>query len=387
MRMGTLTKRLDRRLAVDTALAGILAALGIAEAAVPFSTVTGQGRVDVAVALVLCCCVPLAVRRTYPLSVVILATLSWGVAGLLTDVLVLFWGALAPMAVAVYTVARVGRGSTPYVGLGVAALGLLLMVSGTEALQSVGELFFPSLVFLVTWLAGWVIGRKDHRFQASERRAEAVAQRSREEALLAIAEERTRIARELHDVVAHAVTAMVVQAGAAEQVMDDDRTLARTALASIRATGSQALDEMRRVVSLLRDAADDPARTHQPGLADLPALVAAASTTSTQVRLAVDGDPRPLAAGRDLAAYRIVQEAVTNAQRHARASQILVRVCYGPDQLALEVRDDGVGQQPGVPGHGLIGMRERAAAYGGTVEISSGAGFTVRATLPIREGA
>jgi signal transduction histidine kinase len=198
-------------------------------------------------------------------------------------------------------------------------------------------------------------------------------------------EERTRIARELHDVVAHAVTSMVVQAGAAEQAADD-RAYVQTALGSIRRTGNEALDEMRRLVTMLREDGEAPLGP-QPRLAGLPELVADTSAHGPATRLEVAGERRELPAGLDLTVYRLVQEALTNVRRHARATECVVRLGYASDAIRLEVVDDGRGgaADPGRGGHGLIGMRERVSLYGGSLEAGPepGRGFAVRAVLPV----
>jgi signal transduction histidine kinase len=200
----------------------------------------------------------------------------------------------------------------------------------------------------------------------------------------AIADERSRIARELHDIVAHAVSVMVVQAGAAEQVVDDDPAFARQALASIRSTGADALGEMRRVVAMLRDDSDGPLRP-QPGLDGLSALAEEARQAGLDVSVTVQGKPHLLPAGLELAAFRIVQEALTNVRRHSGASAAAVTLDYTDAAVVVQVRDDGSGGHESTEGHGLIGMRERAALYGGRLETvpSAGQGFTVRAELPV----
>jgi signal transduction histidine kinase len=204
----------------------------------------------------------------------------------------------------------------------------------------------------------------------------------------AVIEERTRIARELHDVVAHSVSVMVVQAGAAEQVVGEDPDHVRRALATIRTTGAGVLTEMRRVVAMLRDDTELGELQPQPGVEGLAALVEDARGSGLDAALVIEGEQRVLPVGLDLAAYCIVQEASTNVRRHAAATQVSVVLRYGEDDLVLEVRDDGAGLSAAAPvtgGHGLIGMRERAALYGGRLETTStdGAGLTVRATLPV----
>jgi signal transduction histidine kinase len=190
-------------------------------------------------------------------------------------------------------------------------------------------------------------------------------------------------------VVAHAISVMVVQAGAAEQVIDDDPEIARRALRTIRSTGTGALAEMRRVVTMLRDSDHLGDLAPQPGVAALPTLLEDARTSGLDVDLRIEGNQRSLPAGVDLATYRIVQEALTNVRRHAAASHVTVMLSYGADKLQVEVRDNGRGARnlATTSGHGLIGMRERAALYGGGVETTSdnGAGFTVTAILPVAQ--
>jgi signal transduction histidine kinase len=182
-----------------------------------------------------------------------------------------------------------------------------------------------------------------------------------------VVEERARIARELHDIVAHAVSTIVVQAGAAEQVVEDDPAFTRASLETIRSTGASALSEMRRLVTVLRD--DDAAGPlePQPGLAGLPALLESMRAAGLVVEVRTTGQARPLPAGLDLAAYRIVQEGLTNVRRHSAAGRAEVRLSFGADDLHVEVHDRGpqVAAPPESGGHGLVGIRERAALYGG----------------------
>jgi signal transduction histidine kinase len=225
----------------------------------------------------------------------------------------------------------------------------------------------------------------------------------------AVSAERSRIARELHDVVAHSVSVMVVQAGAARRTVAASPGQAATALGQIEQTGRQALVELRRLLGLLRDdEAGDADLAPQPGLAHLELLAAAAREAGLPVEVAVEGEPRPLPAGVDLSAYRIVQEALTNSLKHSGPSRTRILVRYGPHDLRLEIRDKGpagngqkkgqesaFGRQPTDPdrqdrrsGHGLIGMRERVALFGGTLETGSlpGGGYRVAARLPLDSG-
>jgi signal transduction histidine kinase len=202
----------------------------------------------------------------------------------------------------------------------------------------------------------------------------------------AVAAERAAIARELHDVVAHHMSVMVVQAGAARAVGDFDPAAASDALRQIESSGRTGLAEMRRLLGILKAEDDGDGRTPQPGLADLGELLDAMRATGLAVEAVVEGSSRSLPPGVDLSAYRIVQEALTNALRHAGGASARVLVRYEPNALELEIADDGPGPPDGAPtrGHGLIGMRERAQLFGGAFEAGPrpGGGFLVRARLP-----
>ncbi|HLW96632.1 MAG TPA: histidine kinase [Solirubrobacteraceae bacterium] len=212
-------------------------------------------------------------------------------------------------------------------------------------------------------------------------------QLEREQQLLtehAVADERVRIARELHDVVAHGVSLMVVQAQALGALEGAERDEAGTRIATI---GRDALTEMHRMLGVLRPESDEgPELAPAPGIRDVPSLIERARDTGLDVALAVEGEPRPLPAGVDLSAYRIVQEALTNVVRHSRARRTDISVRYALDALELTVVDDGAGAvADGGAGHGLVGMRERVALFGGTLETGRArtGGWSVRAVLPL----
>jgi signal transduction histidine kinase len=202
----------------------------------------------------------------------------------------------------------------------------------------------------------------------------------------AVVEERARIARELHDAIAHNVSMMVVQAGAERRLLDDSQESTRDVLETVEGIGRNALTEMRRLVGMLRTDDETPLAP-QPGLDDLPTLVGQVREAGLPVELRVEGEPRTLPVGLELSAFRIVQEALTNALKHAGDAHASVVVRYRDDSLELEVVDDGVGGAHEVAsgGHGLVGMRERVALYGGRFEAGRRAagGFTVRVLLPI----
>jgi signal transduction histidine kinase len=201
----------------------------------------------------------------------------------------------------------------------------------------------------------------------------------------AVFAERARIARELHDIVAHSVSVMVVQAGAAEDLLDRDPERARAPLVSIQETGGHAISELRRMLGLLRDERRAPALSPQPGTAQLDELVDQMSEVGLPVQLRIEGNPRPLSPGVELAVFRVAQEALTNTLKHAGHATSTVVLRYGDHELDLEIVDDGSGGRANGSGHGLIGMRERVAIYDGTLEAGprDEGGFGVRVRLPL----
>jgi signal transduction histidine kinase len=225
---------------------------------------------------------------------------------------------------------------------------------------------------------------------AARQRRQAAERTQAEEARRRAGEERLRIARELHDVLAHNISLINVQAGVALHLMDEQPGQSRTALVAIKQASNDALGELRSVLDVLRQGDEAPPRAPASGLAQLDSLVAGAGATGLEVRTRVEGLPRPLPAGTDLTAFRIVQESLTNVTRHAGPASATVLVRYGPDDLTVRVDDDGRGPAaaagPG-NGNGIRGMRERVAALGGelTTGPRPGGGFRVQARLPIDE--
>jgi signal transduction histidine kinase len=223
-----------------------------------------------------------------------------------------------------------------------------------------------------------IVGRRERQLRLAERERE-LARRE------AVVEERARIARELHDVIAHHVSMIVVQAGAERRVLDPAQQSAREVLGTIESVGRSALTEMRRLVGMLRgDSAEG--LLPQPTLADVPALVSQLRDAGMPVELGVEGDRRELPVGIELSAYRVVQEGLTNALKHAEPAHVRVRIRYGPRSLELEITDDGAGAPADLPGsgHGLVGIRERVALYGGELEAGQGSdgGFVLHVLLP-----
>jgi signal transduction histidine kinase len=244
-----------------------------------------------------------------------------------------------------------------------------------------GSFFFSTTLAVAPWLFGRIVRARHLRLVAAEREQE---QRAR----IAVGDERTRIAREIHDVVAHSVGVIVVQAEGARRVFDHDPDRAREALESIERTARTALADMRRSLGVLRRQDDERALAPQPGVDDLKGLIEQARAGGLTVQLALEGERVPLPQAIDLSAYRIVQEALTNVIKHAAAARALVTVRYLDDELEVEVADDGAGPPVGAAdgsGLGIIGMRERVEAHGGRLHTGAGTdgGFLVRASLPL----
>ncbi len=256
--------------------------------------------------------------------------------------------------------------------------------------QSLGNVA-PSYVWLLAaWAAGRSVRSWRHKSLALEQ-ANSELEQSRElQAQAAVAVERGRIARELHDVIAHNVSMMVVQAGAAERVLDSAQPQVREALNVIATTGRQTVDEMRTLLGVLRSDDGPGARKPQPGLADLEQLIRGVAEAGLPVTLRIEGEPRPLPQAADLSAFRIVQEALTNTLKHAGPNDAQVTIRYQARCVELEIRDTGTGPAGGPgTGHGLVGMRERVAMFGGELEAAEagGGGFMVRARLPLSPSA
>ena len=325
----------------------------------------------------------LAWRRRFPLIVALLVT----AANLVVNPEGQFSTVLA-VVVASYTLGAHARPPRDYLGVTVLA-SAFVTASVLEGLE-------PSdlaavLVFLVGPFGVGTIMR-----QRAEHAAEATARADRLErervsqTRQAVAEERNRIARELHDVVSHSISVVAIQTQAVRRRLRPDQEREAADLAAVEATAREALAEMRRLFGVLRAHGEDPALAPQPGLAELGRLVASAHSPDVPVRLRVRGAPQELSPGVDLAAYRIAQEGLTNALRHAAASRIDVEVGYEPAHIEVQVTDDGLGIGPAAgSGNGLVGIRERVALYHGTVEIGprEEGGTRLLARLPVREPA
>jgi signal transduction histidine kinase len=263
---------------------------------------------------------------------------------------------------------------------------LVVVLISTE--QGPFELLGSLLLLVAPVAIGWVLRSRRQLIDELQRTTQALELSREENARAAVAAERVTIARELHDVVAHAVSVMIVQAGAAEQVLHAEPERARGPIHAVQESGRQALGELRRLLGMLRP--DRPGTSlvlPHPSLAEVEPLVDTLRETGLSVELHQRGAPSELPQGIDQAAFRIVQEALTNVLKHANATVAHVALSYRADAIELEVTDDGRGSRSDTngAGHGLIGMRERATAYGGEFHAGPGraGGYVVRARLPI----
>jgi signal transduction histidine kinase len=272
-----------------------------------------------------------------------------------------------------------------WAGLAIVLGGIITVVHNIPG-HATAELVVIPIDFAISWAAGFALRDRAQKVEAAEIRA-TQAEREREAAArVAVAEERARIARELHDIVAHAVSVMVLQVGAVRHQLPDELGEQRGALTDVERAGRTALTEMRRLLAAMRREGEEAELVPQPGLDGIDSLLAEVGRSGLPVELHVDGEPVPLPRGIDLSAYRIVQEGLTNALKHAQASDADVTFRYGPEELEIEVRDNGQGSSTtdGL-GHGLVGVRERVKLYGGEMSAGSanGGGFVLSTRLPL----
>jgi signal transduction histidine kinase len=320
---------------------------------------------------------PFAAPAVYWLLAVAISLVDWR---LTTFPISLF---LAGMS-ASFLLGNLRNGLQAGIGLGV-VLGGSVAVVATIPDYSAPQIIFIPLQFAISWVAGLALHERSEQAEAAEVRA-ALAERERDAAArIAVAEERARIARELHDVVAHAVSVMVLQVGAVRHRHAGSLSEDAEVLHGVEQAGRTALTEMRRLLAAMREVGDDVELGPQPGLDALASLCEDVERAGLPVRLHVEGDPFPLPRGMDLSAYRIVQEGLTNALKHAHATNADVTVHYAGDQLEIEVHDDGDGPaSTDGPGHGLVGIRERVKLYGGQMSAgtANGGGFLLKTRLP-----
>jgi signal transduction histidine kinase len=320
--------------------------------------------------------VPIALRRRWPLAVGIVVPVAGALGSTAWDVQSVAYPVcefMALYALAVWTSTRAfAIGATVFIAA--ALLSALLPNGGIN-----GSILFATVGLIAMLLARNIVKDREQKAELAERERDVAARE-------AVVEERARIARELHDAIAHNVSMVVMQAGAERRVLEKGGGSPHEVLATIEQVGRGALTEMRRLIGMLRSDDGDPLAP-EPGLRDVSLLVAQVREAGLPVDLRIEGTRRDLPLGIELSAYRIIQEALTNALKHAGEARASVLIRYGEDSLALEIADDGAGAAPAVAsgGHGLVGMKERVALYGGRfdAEHRPGRGFAVRVLLPI----
>ena len=330
---------------------------------------------------------PLFARRRFPFAA---PAAYWLLAAALTFVdgsLIPFIGSLGVVGLATaFLLGNLRDSVKSGIGLAIVLGCIVIVVDNIPGPQTAGDLIFIPLRFVAAWVAGVALRETAQQAVAAEMRA-TLAEREREAAArIAVAEERSRIARELHDIVAHAVSVMVLQIGAVRHKLPGTLQGDKDALTGVERAGRTALAEMRRLLGAMRREGDGVELGPQPGLDGLDSLVGEVGRAGLPVRVHLDGDRFPLPRAIDLSAYRIIQEGLTNALKHARATHADVTIRYGSNELQLEVRDDGLGATTtdGL-GHGLVGIRERVKIYGGemTTGTANGGGFVLRTRLPV----
>jgi len=329
---------------------------------------------------------PLLARRRFPFGAPV-AVFAIGVAGSLWN------GALATyttgnylgVLAATFLFGMLFERERSPIGLGI-ALGAASFVIHNDPKQGFGDITWVAITFSVAWLAGLAIGSQLRTAATAIERADRAEQERELRAMAAVADERARIARELHDIVGHSVSVMTVQASAVRRLLRDDQEREREALLTVEETGRAALGEMRRLVGVLRRPEEAPALVPQPSLEYVDKLVEQTRDAGLPTELRLEGTPTELSQGIDLTAYRFVQEGLTNALKHANAKHAEVVVRYDNGSVELIVRDDGAGNGTGGgSGHGLVGIRERVAVYGGELAAGPqpGGGYELRARLPV----
>lgn len=330
---------------------------------------------------------PIALRRYRPLEVLAIVVFAETVLLLFSGLVQIPFGVL----VALYTVASRCERSVSARAAAWVAPPIIVGVTVNTGLYP-GRIVPKLALFAIAWVIGDNLRTRRAYLAELEARAARLEHERGERAERAVIEERTRIARELHDVIAHNVSVMVVQASAGDDVFDSDPGRAREALAAVASTGRDALSELRRLLGVIRPGeAEEPSFAPQPGIGRLGELVEQVRDTGLAVDVSVDGEVRELPEATSLCVYRVVQEALTNTLKHAAAKRAQVSLRYDPDAVKVRVSDDGHGENAATAngsagGHGLIGMRERVALFGGELQAgpSAGGGYCVNARLPVQ---
>jgi len=285
-------------------------------------------------------------------------------------------------SLALYGEGRARTAATLYGAAAFAAINTGQLVVGTDPFDVLTAWVFP----VVAWLGGWALHQRQAAAERHRGRADEAELRRAGDARRAVELERARIARELHDMISHSVSVMVMQAAVERRLLEDEHPRFARTLHEIESAGRDALGELRTLLGVLHDSTGGGELAPQPGLSDLPALIERVRDAGLPVELSVEGEQVELSPALQLTAFRIVQEGLTNVLKHAGEARAGVVVSYEPTRLGLEVRDDGTSPNGTVPGTGLVGLRERAALYGGEIEtfVPKEGGFVLRASLPVR---
>lgn len=369
----------------DVALAVAVTALAQVDLRLGFDNSTRFGPQWAVVLCSLVATAALAFRRRAPLATLLVVATAVAGPQLLVVLTITLWGHFLPMLVATYSVVRHADRERAASGLLVSVAAFVVLFLRVPSIGTAANVPFAAVPLVVVTAVGRGLRRRDRSHAALSERAERLADEQAVWVRDAVAAERARIARELHDVVAHCVSVMVIQAGAAEDLLDRDPDGAREPLRAVQQTGQQAVAELGHMLGLLRGTAPADTLLPQPRVDQLPELVGQVRGAGVPVTYDVEGTRRDLPPGVDVALYRLVQEALTNVLKHARGATATVVLRYTDGGVELTVRDDGraTAAVPGL-GHGLIGMRERVTLYGGTFEAGPRpeGGFAVEAAIP-----
>jgi signal transduction histidine kinase len=379
-------RMLARRFALDILIV-ILAVASVVEIALWHRDEYQSHPAWIAVPAIALVVVPLLGRRRYPFYA---PAAMWVLAAAVSYLD--GWLVVTPVStflagnVAAFLLGNVPDGVQARLGLAIVVCGAVIVVVNKPA-HSRSELVFVPVMFAIAWGAGFSVRERARHAEVAEQRAVHAEHESQAAARAAAADERARIARELHDTIAHAVSVMVLQVGAVRHQLPDAHTEHKNVLQEVEQTGRTALTDMRHLLDAMREDGGGVDLAPQPGLDRLDGLLKEIGRAGLPVRLSIAGERFPLPGGVDISAYRIIQEGLTNVLKHAQATEAEVALTYVPDQLTIEVRDNGrgAGHGNGSSGHGLVGIRERVRLYDGemTAGPQSGGGFLLRARLSL----
>jgi signal transduction histidine kinase len=341
-----------------------------------------------AVPAILLVILPLLARRRFPFSAPAIIWIAAAACSFVDGQLVVMPASVDISGmIAAFLLGNLGDGLQARLGLIIVTCGAVVVTDNNPG-HVRSDLIFTPLLFAIVWGAGFTLQQRARHAEAAERRAARAEEEREGAAHRATAQERARIARELHDTIAHAVSVMVLQVGAVRHQLPETHSEHKNALRDVEQTGRVALTDMRHLLDAIREDGGGTELVPQPGLDRLDGLLQDIARAGLPVKLRTAGDRFPLPGGVDISAYRIIQEGLTNALKHASATQAEVLLYYAPDQLSIEIRDNGQGATQGNgngSGHGLIGIRERVRLYDGEMTTSTpdGGGFLLRTRLAL----